>query len=77
MTFGVKMADDEKCECCGNSGFDTSAITGKGYLFCNICLEDMQICDCCGEYRNEEEFSFGQDICDSCCEKKADMLQDD
>jgi hypothetical protein len=75
MMFGVKMADDEKCECCEKS-FTESVITGKDYLFCAPCVEDMIVCDCCGEYRDEEEFLFGQDICDNCCEKKADSYED-
>jgi hypothetical protein len=73
--FGVKIADDEKCECC-NKSFTGSFITGKGLLVCDVCVDDFILCDCCGEYRTEEEYSFNQENCDACCERKADMLGD-
>lgn len=67
--------DVEFCQFCGNEAHE-SYYTGKNKLVCVDCAEHLQICDCCGEYREDEEFSYNQEICDHCCDKKADLMQD-
>jgi hypothetical protein len=76
MTFTIKIAHDEACEFCGSKDYSNSYYTGKNKLVCEDCAENLQICDCCGEYREETEFLYNAEICDACCDKKADLMQD-
>jgi hypothetical protein len=76
MTFLIRTGDEEACDFCGSRHFKKSFITGKGSLVCDSCAESMQVCDCCGEYREEDEFLYNAEICDACCDKQADLMQD-
>jgi hypothetical protein len=74
--FGINNGSSEPCNFCSSKHYQGSYYTGKGKLVCEDCAEDLIICECCGEYREEEEFLYGQETCDSCLDKKADLLQD-
>lgn len=63
------------CECCKTQVKETFETSGDE-LRCEKCLADLQYCECCCIYRHEDEFIYNQEICDSCCDIKADKMQD-
>jgi hypothetical protein len=66
------------CDKCLEKTDEKTSFIGIGMfeLLCEKCAENMQYCDSCDRVGEDEEFSYGQEICDGCCDLKADKLTD-
>jgi hypothetical protein len=80
-----KLDNNEKsttCDCCECKIDSNDGILAKGYknndleLICEKCSEDLFICDRCNYACTENECSYGQDLCDDCCDLIAERYSD-
>ena len=77
------MKDTEtQCDCCENIIREKDGMLAKGYrnnkleLICQPCADNLEYFEHCNKSCPEDDFSYGQDICDDCCDLKADRLAD-
>lgn len=70
--------EDFYCDKCSEKATEHSSSLGMGKfeIVCDKCSEDMQFCDSCCRVGEEEDFSYGSEECDDCCDFKEDKMSD-
>lgn len=71
--------DDELiCDRCGEKTTERDSKIGMGKydIVCSICEVKLHYCDSCDRVGEEENFSYGQEFCNDCCDYMADKATD-
>lgn len=75
----MAAVNDTRCDRCHEPMNEKDGLEAMGKdmeLVCEPCSEKMQQCPKCDKFGEDEAFSFGQEECDNCIEKAADMEHD-
>ena len=70
---------DHTCDKCNCTMSDHNSVLAMGEyeLVCDNCAEDMMFCECCCSAGEDECFSYGQEMCDNCCDLQADKMSEE
>ena len=70
------------CDCCEREMDEKEGHAAMGYqnnkleLVCESCVDDLVYCDNCGRVGDDDCFSYGHEMCDSCCDIAVDKYRD-